>query len=199
MTAKARKSLINHIPMLFAFLVTLTAPVSSALASEFKLSNKEGERIVKNQMTIEGAYMQPIELEEKRENLPREKSDAYFVAHIKAASAHPHGFSKFAWIPYLNVSYTLEKLDSSWKSEGPLTAAIGKFGPHYGTNVKLDGAGKYRYTVRVAAPNNGAKGGIDRLVDWENGIKWWQPFEVSWTFTYLGVGKKGVIGAKGGY
>jgi uncharacterized protein involved in high-affinity Fe2+ transport len=171
---------------------SLTLPAS---ASEFKLSNKPGERIVRESMTIEGGYMQPIILESGRENRPREQSDAYFVAHIKAASANPFGFSKFAWIPFLRVSYLLEKPDSGWKEEGALAAAIGKFGPHYGANVKLDGVGKYRYTVRVAPPD----GGINRLVDTENGVTWWKPFEVSWNFTYLGLGKKGVIGATGGY
>lgn len=166
-----------------------------AAASEFKLSNAVGERIVRNLMTIEGSYMQPIVLEQGRENRPRDQSDAYFVAHIKAASAHPHGFSKFAWIPFLNVSYSLEKLDGTWRDNGQLTAAIGKFGPHYGANVKLKGVGRYRYTVHVAPPDKG----INRLVDWENGITWWDPFDVSWDFTYLGVGKKGVIGATGGY
>jgi uncharacterized protein involved in high-affinity Fe2+ transport len=170
----------------------LTLPAS---ASEFKLSNMQNERIVRESMTIEGAYMQPIILESGRENRPREQSDAYFVAHIKAASANPFGFSKFAWIPFLRVSYLLEKLDSGWKDEGALTAAVGKFGPHYGANVKLDGGGKYRYTVRVAPPD----GGLNRLADTENGVTWWKPFEVSWKFTYLGLGKKGVIGATGGY
>ena len=178
-------------------LAALFAPPAGA--SEFKLANSPGERIVRNSMTIEGAYMQPIALENGSENRARAQSDAYFVAHIKAASANPHGYSKFAWIPFLEVSYTLEKTDSTWKDEGALRPAIGKFGPHYGANVKLDGVGKYRYTVRVAPPRADAQGSLKRLVDWENGITWWQPFEVSWTFTYLGVGKKGVIGATGGY
>jgi uncharacterized protein involved in high-affinity Fe2+ transport len=169
----------------------------SVAASElFVMANKPGERIVRRSMTIEAAYMQPIVREGGRENLPREQSDAYFVANIKAASANPHGFSKFAWIPFLQVSYVLEKPGSAWKQEGTLTAAIGRFGPHYGANVKLDGVGKYRFTLRVAPPADGV---IDRLVDVENGITWWEPFEVSWNFTWIGIGKIGEIGASGGY
>jgi uncharacterized protein involved in high-affinity Fe2+ transport len=182
-------------------LLTLCAALSapSSAATEFKLQNKANERIVHNSMTIEGGYIQPIILEDGRENLPREQSDAYFIAHIKAASANPHGYSKFAWIPYLDVSYTLEKTDpgSQWIQQGTLSPALAKFGPHYGANVKLDGVGKYRYTVHVAPPEKGK--GINRLIDRENGVTWWEPFEVSWNFTYLGLGKKGVIGAKGGY
>lgn len=191
------KTQVHPLTQPFAALAAglLALAVLPAAASEFKLANKPGERIVRHSMVVEGGYMQPIVLENGRENRPREQSDAYFYAHLKAASANPHGFSKFAWIPYLNVSYTIEKLDSTWKSEGKLGAAIGKFGPHYGANVKLDGIGDYRYTIRVAPPERG----INRLVDWENGITWWEPFETSWKFTYLGVGKKGVIGAKGGY
>lgn len=83
----------------------LALAVLPAAASEFKLANKPGERIVRHSMVVEGGYMQPIVLENGRENRPREQSDAYFYAHLKAASANPHGFSKFAWIPYLNVSY----------------------------------------------------------------------------------------------
>jgi uncharacterized protein involved in high-affinity Fe2+ transport len=165
-----------------------------ASATEMKLG-KEGERVVHHNMTIEGEYIQPIVLEGGKENHPREKSDAYFIAHIKAAGSNPLGFSKFAWIPNLGVSYTLTKLDSNWVTRGSLTPAIAKFGPHYGANVKLDGVGKYRYSIHVSPPAEG----IYRLVDIENGVLWWKPFEVSWDFTFLGLGKRGVIGATGGY
>lgn len=163
-------------------------------AKEMRLG-EEGERIVRNGMTIEGWYLQPIVLEDDKENRPREQSDAYFVAYIKASGANPLGFSKFAWIPNLGVNYTLSKLDSSWSTRGSLTPAIAKFGPHYGANVKLNGIGKYRYTIHISPP---AKG-IYRLVDIENGVLWWEPFEISWDFTFLGLGKRGTIGASGGY
>jgi len=194
---KEKSAVYQPIPRALALLViALTGLASPPLAAaEFKLANKPGERIVEHSMVIEGGYMQPIVLAGGAENAPREKSDAYFYTHIKAASANPHGFSKFAWIPYLNVAYTIEKTGSAWRSEGRLAAAIGKFGPHYGANVKLDGVGEYRYTIRVSPPDRG----INRLVDVENGITWWEPFEASWKFTYLGLGKRGVIGAKGGY
>lgn len=175
--------------------LALLALINQAQAVEMLL-DRDGRRTVKHSMTIESFIGQAIELEEHAENLPREKSDGYIVTHIKAASANPFGFSKFAWIPLLKVDYTIEKLDSPWRTSGTHQAAIGKFGPHYGSNIKLDGMGKYRYTVRVSPP---AKGQLRRLTDIENGVQWWEPFEVSWDFTWTGLGKMRAIGAKGGY
>lgn len=185
---------IHHYLIRILALCLLTV-AGQAQAVEMLL-DREGRRTVMHSMTIESFIAQPIELEDHAENQPREKSDGYIVTHIKAASANPFGFSKFAWIPLLKVDYTIEKLGTNWKISGTHQAAIGKFGPHYGSNIKLDGMGKYRYTVRVSPP---AKGQIHRLTDIENGVKWWEPFEVSWDFKWIGLGKMYGVGAKGGY
>jgi uncharacterized protein involved in high-affinity Fe2+ transport len=186
-----------NLPVPRAALAALVAGLVAlpVAATEFKMTDKVGKGHVSASLLIDGRYIQPIVLADGRENRPREQSDAYFIADVKANSGNPWGLVKFAWVSFLSVHYRLEKLDGSWRDEGRLTPAIGKFGPHHGANVKLAGVGKYRYTLRIGPPDQG----IERLVDRENGISWPEPFEVSWNFTYLGIGKKGVVGAAGGY
>jgi len=48
--------------------------------------------------------------------------------------------------------------------------------------LKLNGAGQYRVTYHLDPP---AKNGFARHTDAATGVaSWWEPFEVSWTFTY---------------
>ena len=61
-------------------------------------------------------------------------------------------------------------------------------GPHYGDNVKLQGPGKYKLTLSIAAPGQH----FGRHVDKETGVApWFKPFEVQYEFVYAGTGKKG--------
>ena len=62
-------------------------------------------------------------------------------------------------------------------------------GPHYGANLKLDGAGKYHLTYHIDPP---PYQGFYRHEDEETGVgRWWEPFDLSWEFAFVGTGKKG--------
>lgn len=176
-----------------AIALALTLLPMPAQATQEKIAEMEGERIVRNSMTIEAEYIQPVELQNGK--VARKDADIYLQAHIKAASANPLGFSKFAWIPFLDVRYTLKKTGSNWQSEGRLDPAIAQYGPHYGANVKLDGFGKYHLTLHVAPPTEG----IYRHIGVDTGLVFWKPFNVDWNFNYLGVGKRTAVGGSGGY
>jgi uncharacterized protein involved in high-affinity Fe2+ transport len=97
--------------------------------------------------------------------------------------AHLSGMIKEdEWIPYLTISYTIEKVGTKFKKTEKLLAMTADDGPHYANNVALMGDGDYRLTYRFEPPS---KAGFIRHVDNESGVpEWWQPFTESWTFHY---------------
>lgn len=143
-------------------------------------------------MEISAVYLQPIEMEPKdgpHAMLPREKADIHIEADVRASENNPNGFAAGEWIPDLTVTYTLIKLDTNQKIEGRLSPMVANDGPHYGDNVKMIGAGKYRVIFRI---DNPLSHGFGRHTDRETGVRpWFKPFEVSWEFTFFGAGKKG--------
>jgi len=59
---------------------------------------------------------------------------------------------------------------------------VARDGPYYADNLKLNGAGQYRLTYHLDPL---VKHGFARHTDAATGVAaWWEPFEVSWTFTY---------------
>ena len=86
------------------------------------------------------------------------------------------------------MRYTLQKQGSDKPAQGELMPMVANDGPHYGDNVKLQGPGKYRLTLSIAAPSQH----FGRHVDKETGVApWFKPFEVQYDFVYAGTGKKG--------
>ncbi len=64
-------------------------------------------------------------------------------------------------------------------------------GPHYGDNVKLQGAGKYKLKLTVEPPSANTHAHFGRHVDKETGVgPWFKKFELNYEFTYAGTGKK---------
>lgn len=148
-----------------------------------------GEPVTKNALEVAAVYLQPVMMEP---HLPGMNMgmDIHLEADIRATEKNPNGFGPGEWVPYLGVTYTLQKLGSDWESFGTFTAMVANDGPHYGSNVKLDGPGKYKLTYRILPP---PYQGFYRHTDKETGVgEWWEPFEATWEFTYVGgVGKKG--------
>lgn len=101
---------------------------------------------------------------------------------VHAAKGEKHGFKEGEWIPYLTISYTIEKVGTSFKKSGKLLAMTAGDGPHYANNVSLAGDGDYRLTYHFEPP---PKAGFVRHVDKATGVPdWWQPFSESWTFHF---------------
>ncbi|CAH2602646.1 conserved exported protein of unknown function [Rhodovastum atsumiense] len=170
-------------------LIVLAA--SQGNATQMKLN--DGHTVKRNGMVIAADYIQPVTLD--RGAASSETADIYFQLYINAMANNPLGFFRQSWIPYLGVTYKLSRPDSNWQAVGRLEPAIANYGPHYGANVKLNGVGTYQVVVRVTPPEEG----VYRHISRETGVTWWEPFEISWTFTYLGIGKRGAIGGSGGY
>lgn len=148
-----------------------------------------GEPVTRNALEIAAVYLQPVMMEPHMPGMNM-GMDIHLEADIRAAEKNPNGFGPGEWVPYLGVTYRLQKVGSDWETFGTFTAMVANDGPHYGSNVKLDGPGKYRLTYRILPP---AYQGFYRHTDKETGVaEWWEPFDVSWEFTFVGgVGKKG--------
>lgn len=173
--------------------LTLTLAIAALLplGTAFAKEHSVGKPIVKNHMIIAGAYLQSVKMAPVIPGLPSNpgQADVHLEADIHAGKDEPHGFQPGDWIPYLTVSYLLQKKKSDWHDFGTFMIMTAGDGPHYGGNVKLDGPGKYTVTFKIAPPPYAA---FFRHTSKQTGVApWWKPFTVSWTFAWAGNGKLG--------
>lgn len=172
------------------WIITLLAGVlglamaTSAVAAEHSM----GKPLVKNGLILHPVYLQAVEMAPMMPGMQK-PADVHMELDIHAAKDASHGFAPGSWIPYLTVTYSLQKKDSDWSASGVLTPMVANDGPHYGANIKLDGPGKYVASFTLLPP---AYNAFYRHTDKETGVPaWWKPFSHQWTFAYIGVGKKG--------
>lgn len=161
--------------------------VCSAHAAETQI----GEAKNIHGMEVGAVYLQAVRMKhgdhesQDMKNMP----EIHLEADIHALADNPHGFEEGAWVPYLSINYQLEKLGSDWTQKGTFIPMVANDGPHYGENIPMQGAGKYRVSYHIEPPSTN---GLHHHYDKETGVAdWWQPFNVSWEFVYLGAGKKG--------
>jgi uncharacterized protein involved in high-affinity Fe2+ transport len=106
----------------------------------------------------------------------------HLEADVHATADNVYGYPDGAWVPYLTIAYTLEKLGTDWKASGTLRPMTAKDGPHYAENVKMNGPGQYKVTYRFTPPE---ANGFYHHTDQETGVRdWWSPFSQEFTFDY---------------
>jgi uncharacterized protein involved in high-affinity Fe2+ transport len=143
-------------------------------------------------MEIGAVYLQPIEMDPPGVMRAAADSDIHLEADIKAAKDNKNGFAQGDWIPYLTVAYELTKLDTDESQNGAFMPMVASDGPHYGANVKMMGAGKYRLKLAISPPSENEHAHFGRHVDKETGVApWFKTFPVEYEFIYAGIGKKG--------
>ncbi len=137
-------------------------------------------------LSIAAVYFQPVDMEPSaRAGLRPDQADIHLEADIVAAEGNQTGFGVGEFVPYLTVSYRLKNLSTGQEQKGSLMPMNASDGPHYGANVKMPGAGKYRLTFIIESPEK-----QDYLlhVDKETGVEgrfWKKPLEVSWEFNFV--------------
>lgn len=145
-----------------------------------------GEESEVNEMKIAAVYFQPVEMEpNENAGLSQEEADIHLEADIHALKGNTTGFGFGEWIPYLTIQYELENLDNGKKIEGTFMPMLASDGPHYGSNIKMVGAGNYKLTYIITSPE---KQGYLLHTDPETGVDghfWQEPIEVEWEFPYL--------------
>ncbi|MDR2574668.1 MAG: iron transporter [Desulfovibrio sp.] len=137
-------------------------------------------------LAIAGVYFQPVDMEPAgASGLPASQSDMHLEADIKAAEGNKLGYGAGDFVPNLTVRYKAQKQGGSKVIEGNMMPMSASDGPHYGSNVKLDGPGRYKITFIVESPE---KQNYLLHVDKETGVPgrfWKEPITVSWDFDFV--------------
>ena len=162
-------------------LVSLTGLNGAEAAREVSL----GTPVIRQDaaLTITAAYEPPLRVEgadpaEPSFFLPPDKADLFLTVDIRGGKGNKNGFGAGEFIPYLSVSYALQRQGSSQALQGQLRPLATPQGIRYGNNVKLTGPGIYSLTVTIEPP---IKVGFGRHTDLETGVsRWWKPFQVEW-------------------
>ena len=136
-------------------------------------------------LMVAGVYFQPVDMEPAGQaGLTAAQSDMHLEADISAAEGNDLGYGAGDFVPNLTVRYKAQKKGGRL-IEGTFMPMNATDGPHYGANVKLDGAGQYKITFIIESPE---KQGYLLHVDKETGVSgryWDKPLEVSWDFDFI--------------
>ncbi|MDR1510400.1 MAG: iron transporter [Synergistaceae bacterium] len=145
-----------------------------------------GDDQVVGPLNIAGVYFQPVDMEPAGlGGIPKSQADMHLEADISAAEGNDLGYGVGDFVPNLTVRYSAQKKGSDKIIEGAFMPMSASDGPHYGNNVKLDGAGTYKITFIIENPE---KQSYLLHVDKETGVPgrfWKEPIVVSWDFDYI--------------
>ncbi len=166
-------------------LVSLTGLKEAEAAREVSLGTPVNRQDAA--LTIAAAYEPPVRVEGTDASgrplfLLPDKADLFLTVDIRAGKGNKNGFGAGEFIPYLSVSYTLQRRNSTRILQGQLHSLVTRQGMRYGNNVRLTGPGTYTLTLTVEPP---IKVGFGRHTDLETGVsRWWKPFQIEWTLKY---------------
>ena len=167
----------------FTVLGLLTSIAPLAIGAEKIKEYPAGEEKEINHMKIAAVYLKPIDMEPRGTDLPASQADIHLEADIHSLKGNPSGFGAGEWIPYLTINYNLVNVDTGATRKGTFMPMVAKDGPHYGSNIKMMGAGNYKVAYTIESP---AKQGFGRHTDAATGVgKWFQPFTVEYKFKYV--------------
>ena len=169
----------------FAAMGEAAAPAPSEATKGFEEFPIGDDQVV-GPLNIAGVYFQPVDMEPAGlGGLPASQSDMHLEADISAVEGNELGYGAGDFVPNLTVKYRAQKNGSDKVIEGNFMPMSASDGPHYGNNVKLDGAGTYKITFIIENPE---KQSYLLHVDKETGVTgrfWKEPIVVSWDFEYI--------------
>lgn len=151
-----------------------------------------GQPIEKNELVLVVRYVQAVTMDGMNHagHGMGGPADAHLEAVVFASKNVKNGFQPGEFMPYLDIRFEVAKDGAAWTGKGQLQPMLASDGPHYGTNLLLNGPGKYKLKVKVAPPSAEV---FPRHTDKETGAAaWWEPFTEEFEFTFVGsTGKKG--------
>jgi uncharacterized protein involved in high-affinity Fe2+ transport len=136
-------------------------------------------------LNVAGVYFQPVDMLPAGNSLPAAQADMHMEADISALEGNALGYGAGDFVPNLTVRYEIAKTGSDWKIDGTFMPMNASDGPHYGANLKLDGAGAYH--IRFLIQNPESQGYLIH-VDQETGVPgrfWNQPLVAEWDFDWI--------------
>lgn len=143
-----------------------------------------GDDVEVGPLNVAGVYFQPVDMLPAGSSLAAADADMHLEADISALEGNNLGYGVGDFVPYLNVKYELVKEDGK-VIKGNFMPMSASDGPHYGANVKFDGAGKYK--VRFIIDNPESQGYLLH-VDKETGVEgrfWKEPLVAEWDFNFV--------------
>lgn len=145
-----------------------------------------GDSIEKEGMDIASVYFEPAEMYPiEKAGLQPNEADVHLEADIKATKDNKTGFGVGEWVPFLTVNYKIKNLDNGNEASGTFMPMNASDGPHYGANVKMFGAGKYKLSLSIESPE---KQNYLLHTDKGTGVEgkfWSKPIEVEWEFPFM--------------
>lgn len=169
---------------------------SSALAGEAATPSETagfeetplGDNVEVGPLDVGAVYFQPVDIQPASMGLSKAESNMHIEADIHALE-NKLGFGVGDFVPYLRVEYDITYADGANKgksaSNGTFMVMNASDGPHYGANINLKDAGKYKVTFKIHSPE---EQGYVLHVDKETGVEgrfWKEPLEASWDFDYV--------------
>jgi uncharacterized protein involved in high-affinity Fe2+ transport len=136
-------------------------------------------------LNVAGVYFQPVDMLPPGNSLPAAQADMHMEADISALEGNDLGYGVGDFVPNLTVRYEIVKTDSDWKIDGTFMPMNASDGPHYGANLKLNGAGPYH--IRFIIQNPESQGYLIHT-DQETGVPgrfWTQPLVAEWDFDWI--------------
>jgi uncharacterized protein involved in high-affinity Fe2+ transport len=136
-------------------------------------------------INVAGVYFQPVDMLPTGTSLPASQADMHMEADISAAEGNDLGYGVGDFVPYLSVRYEIAKSDGSWKTDGAFMPMNASDGPHYGSNLKLNGAGTYKIRFIIQNPESF---GYLLHIDQATGVPgrfWQQPLVAEWDFDFI--------------
>ncbi|PID35127.1 MAG: iron transporter [Rhodobacterales bacterium] len=163
--------------------LALTAMPMAALAQDEFKEYPIGEALEMSTLEVAAVYLAPIDMEPRGIDLPASQADIHLEADIHAMKGNPNGFGAGEWVPYLTVSYRLENVDTGKVISGNLMPMVAVDGPHYGSNIKMMGAGNYKLSYHIDPPS---RQGFGRHTDKASGVgAWFEPFDAEFEFQFV--------------
>ncbi|MDR2538065.1 MAG: iron transporter [Bifidobacteriaceae bacterium] len=158
------------------------APGDVAGFEEFDI----GDPIEVGPLNVAGVYFQPVDMDPASGGLPKAESDMHMEADISALANNNLGYGAGDFVPYLKVSYEILKEDGTPHLEGTFMPMNASDGPHYGANIKLGEAGKYKVRFIIEDPTKAY--GYLLHTDPVTGVEgrfWNEPLTAEWDFNYV--------------
>jgi uncharacterized protein involved in high-affinity Fe2+ transport len=160
---------------------SMVNPGEEAGFEEFPL----GDEIELFPLNVAGVYFQPVDMLPAGNSLPASQADMHMEADISALEGNELGYGAGDFVPNLTVRYEIAKSGSDWKIDGTFMPMNASDGPHYGANLKLDGAGTYNIRFVIQSPESQ---GYLIHTDQETGVPgrfWNQPLVATWDFDWI--------------
>jgi len=156
------------------------APADAGGFEEFPI----GDDIVLGPLNVAGVYFQPVDMEPAKDVLPKSQSDMHIEADISAGS-NELGYPVGSFVPNLTVTYEIDDENGKRVLEGAFMPMNADDGPHYGANINLGKAGKYKVRFIIESP---VSQGYLIHTDEETGVSgkfWTTPLVAEWDFDYI--------------